>query len=355
VAWSSRCTFLFLLPPHSPTRATRGRPRLSVAPKVVGETRHSRLLPLACHLPLPLLQRFHSSLRLLSRLRNLRSFPRPSVPFRGSHQPSSLSRSHSLRACSPIHAPPLTEVPPYPFPSPPSHPPPPLTTLPVPTTVAVGTAGVPLALSPPTRPSPVSFFDPQVEPAPTPTIAHRTRSSHPAPLTTTPAPTSPTFVPTPNVRGERYEGTLRGECPLVDSPHESAHWGGDISTSPHHIPPPPSPPTHGERRVSGDPPPKKRAARLLKAACRPHTPPPHPPSPHPHHLVGRNVWMRFGSRWYRGVVTDHDVSTDAELIWHVVFDDGDECDLNLVELLPNPSRNSSPPHSFPVPAVRDLG
>jgi hypothetical protein len=44
--------------------------------------------------------------------------------------------------------------------------------------------------------------------------------------------------------------------------------------------------------------------------------------------------MKFGRRWYRGVVTDHDVSTDAELIWHVVFDDGDECDLNLVELLP---------------------
>ena len=43
--------------------------------------------------------------------------------------------------------------------------------------------------------------------------------------------------------------------------------------------------------------------------------------------------MKFGRRWYRGVVTDHDVSTDAELIWHVKFDDGDECDLNLFELL----------------------
>jgi hypothetical protein len=44
--------------------------------------------------------------------------------------------------------------------------------------------------------------------------------------------------------------------------------------------------------------------------------------------------MKFGGQWYRGVVTDHDVSTDAELIWHVKFDDGDECDLNLIELLP---------------------
>jgi hypothetical protein len=43
--------------------------------------------------------------------------------------------------------------------------------------------------------------------------------------------------------------------------------------------------------------------------------------------------MKFGARGFRGVVTDHDVSTDPELIWHVVFDDGDECDLNLVELL----------------------
>ena len=34
--------------------------------------------------------------------------------------------------------------------------------------------------------------------------------------------------------------------------------------------------------------------------------------------------MKFGARWFRGVVTDHDVSTDHELIWHVVFDDGDE-------------------------------
>jgi hypothetical protein len=57
-------------------------------------------------------------------------------------------------------------------------------------------------------------------------------------------------------------------------------------------------------------------------------PNPHPnPSPHSHHLVERNVRMKFGRQWYRGVVTDHDVSTDAELIWHVKFDDGDECDL----------------------------
>ena len=42
--------------------------------------------------------------------------------------------------------------------------------------------------------------------------------------------------------------------------------------------------------------------------------------------------MKFGRLWFDGVVTDHDVSTDDELIWHVVFDDGDECDLNEVEL-----------------------
>ncbi len=32
------------------------------------------------------------------------------------------------------------------------------------------------------------------------------------------------------------------------------------------------------------------------------------------------------------MVTDHDVSTDDELIWRVAFDDGDECDLNEEEL-----------------------
>ncbi len=55
--------------------------------------------------------------------------------------------------------------------------------------------------------------------------------------------------------------------------------------------------------------------------------------------------MKFGARWFRGVVTDLDVSTDHELIWHVVFDDGDECDLNLVELLPIllPEAHLSPP------------
>jgi hypothetical protein len=42
--------------------------------------------------------------------------------------------------------------------------------------------------------------------------------------------------------------------------------------------------------------------------------------------------MKFGRLWFDGVVTDHDVSTDDELIWHVVFDDGDECDLNFEEL-----------------------
>jgi hypothetical protein len=66
-----------------------------------------------------------------------------------------------------------------------------------------------------------------------------------------------------------------------------------------------------------------------------------------HPIVGRHVCMKFGRRWYRGVVTNHDVSTDAEHIWHVVYDDGDECDLNLVELLPIrlPETHLSPPSS----------
>jgi hypothetical protein len=41
--------------------------------------------------------------------------------------------------------------------------------------------------------------------------------------------------------------------------------------------------------------------------------------------------MKFGRQWYDGVVEDHDVSTEDELIWGVAFDDGDECDLNLSE------------------------
>ncbi len=61
--------------------------------------------------------------------------------------------------------------------------------------------------------------------------------------------------------------------------------------------------------------------------------------------------MKFGRRWFDGVVTDHDVSTVDELIWHVVFDDGDDCDLNLEELtaviLPAPTA-VIPPHLSPT-------
>ncbi len=63
-------------------------------------------------------------------------------------------------------------------------------------------------------------------------------------------------------------------------------------------------------------------------------PPPQPSSSSPFLSPSPPRRMKFGRRWYRGVVTDHDVSTDAELIWHAQFDDGGECDLNLVELLP---------------------
>ena len=63
--------------------------------------------------------------------------------------------------------------------------------------------------------------------------------------------------------------------------------------------------------------------------------------------------MKFGHRWYRGVVTDHDVSTEAELIWHVRFEDGDECDLNLAELLPIllPDTHLYPTKSNPNPSL----
>ena len=207
--------------------------------------------------------------------------------------------------------------------------------------VSPGTAGVPPATFPPIGPSPPPYPIPQDGPQ---SIAGRTRSreappsptpSDPQqPLPAHPAPSSPTSVPTPFVRGERYERTPH---PLVDSPHENAHWGRDCGDSPPHFPPPPAPLTHGAGRVEGNPSP-------------PTLPPLHPPpSPHPNHLVGRLVRMKFGHRWYRGVVTDHDVSTEAELIWHVRFEDGDECDLNLVELLPVllPETHLSPPSVSP--------
>ena len=190
-----------------------------------------------------------------------------------------------------------------------SPPPPPLTT-------SVGTAGAPLALPPPILPSPASFFTPQVEPDPPQTIAHRTRSSHQAAaaLTTTQspptlAPSSPTSVLPFVERGGRYEGGLTP--PIVDSPHAFSHGEKSPMLSSPSSPPPQPPLTHGGGRVPGN-----------------------PTFPLTHHLVGRHVRMKFGARWYRGVVTDHDVSTDNEFIWHVEFDDGDECDLNLAELLP---------------------
>ncbi len=69
--------------------------------------------------------------------------------------------------------------------------------------------------------------------------------------------------------------------------------------------------------------------------------------------------MKFGRQWYDGVVKDHDVSTENELIWGVAFDDGDECALNFRELLavmlPTPpaalSSSSNPfPTDFPFAA-----
>ena len=117
-----------------------------------------------------------------------------------------------------------------------SHPPPPLTT-------SVGTAGAPLALPPPIRPSPASFFTPQVEPDPPQTIAHRTRSSHQAAaaLTTTQspqtlAPSSPTSVLPFVERGGRYEGGLTP--PIVDSPQPCLFFpSGRARPSANHHPP----------------------------------------------------------------------------------------------------------------------
>ena len=66
--------------------------------------------------------------------------------------------------------------------------------------------------------------------------------------------------------------------------------------------------------------------------------------------------MKFGRLWFDGVVTDHDVSTDDELIWHVVFDDDDECDLNEAELtavmLPLSASGTSTPALAPTAGAR---
>jgi hypothetical protein len=44
------------------------------------------------------------------------------------------------------------------------------------------------------------------------------------------------------------------------------------------------------------------------------------PALSPHRFIGRNVRMQFGRQWYDGVVKDHDVSTDNELIWGLSVD-----------------------------------
>ena len=109
---------------------------------------------------------------------------------------------------------------------------------------------------------------------------------------------------------------------------------------------PPSPPPAGLATPHLQPYPPRREQRVSPPVSSTHPPfPGSRESSRPHHLIGRHVQMKFGARWFRGVVTDHDVSTDHELIWHVAFDDGDECDLNLVELLPIllPPTHLSPP------------
>ena len=187
----------------------------------------------------------------------LEHFPDPLFPFEDPvnppHYPDPTLTEHPP-------PPPIPKDPPYPIPIPPTHPPPPLTT-------SVGTAGAPLVPPPPILPS---FFTPQVEPAPAPTIAHRTRSARPAPLTqgrddplfegradldaaTTGPPSSPTPVPTPGRMRAYHPSTSEKDSP---SPQTSSpartHEGVGLL-------PPPSPPsqtplTHGARRVEGIPP-----------------------------------------------------------------------------------------------------
>jgi hypothetical protein len=230
---------------------------------------HSWVLPLACHLPLPLLQRLHPSPPLTESARPLLISPTLSSPLR--IQPTSISRSPPLRARYPIPPPPpppLTKPPPYPNPVPPSYPPPIFNHPPCPTTVSVGTAGVPLALSPPTRPSPPSFLTPRSGP----TLTRRSPTAL-APSTRLPGRRRPPLYQ-PLFHVGEGEGTM--QRPPADFPHAITHRGGACGVSSPPVPTIAAPLTHGAERVD---------------TLSPHSSPRRAPRPH---AVRSSVVLRRG-------------------------------------------------------------
>ena len=53
----------------------------------------------------------------------------------------------------------------------------------------------------------------------------------------------------------------------------------------------------------------------------------------PMDAIGRHVEQKFRTKFYAGEITDWDIDKDTnELIWSVVFDDGDGGDYNAREL-----------------------
>ena len=50
-------------------------------------------------------------------------------------------------------------------------------------------------------------------------------------------------------------------------------------------------------------------------------------------LIGCLVGKQFGHKWYSGEITESDIDIDtSEIMWRVLYDDGDEADYNAKQL-----------------------
>ena len=53
----------------------------------------------------------------------------------------------------------------------------------------------------------------------------------------------------------------------------------------------------------------------------------------PKNLLGCTVEKQFGQKWYEGEIVDCDIDADtSEVMWEVLYDDGDRADYNCKQL-----------------------
>jgi hypothetical protein len=72
-----------------------------------------------------------------------------------------------------------------------------------------------------------------------------------------------------------------------------------------------------------------RAPPVYATKCKPHA----EWTKSPDSLIGCLVEKQFGHKWYSGEITESDIDIDtSEIMWRVLYDDGDEADYNAKQL-----------------------